>query len=314
MRSLFLSSIHQLWLVLFVTPLFPFQEIGSTLAFAYSLQGKRVLVTGSSGGIGKGIAKAVAQQGGHVLIHYHTRQQGAQDTANEIEKQIGQGDDNGGRVDGIVQCDFRNPQNICDMFTNIDDIWPEGLDVVVNNAGIVTKQALEDDSNDLSAWHETLQVNLHAPRLISHLALSRIRKRGSSNNNNGNGGGVILNVSSIHGEKSNEYMGPYAVSKSALDALTRTMALEYATYNIRVNAIAPGVVPVERTAHAFATDQAMAQGWKDRIPLQQLGTVQQVADACLPLLTNEWITGTIWQVDGGMMARSNMPQRERPTQ
>jgi glucose 1-dehydrogenase len=271
---------------------------------AYSLQGKRVVVTGSSGGIGKGIALALAQEGADVLVHYCTRAEGAAQTARAITH------DTPGTVAGVFGCDFRDPAAIQKLFANdLDGIWPEGFDVLVNNAGIVTKMALEDDNDDtLSAWHETLQVNLHAPRLLSHLALPRMRKRANSKTG---GGGVILNVSSIHGEKSNEYMGAYAVSKSALDALTRAMALEYAVYNIRVNAIAPGVVPVERTAAAFA-DKAVADPWLKKIPLHRLGTVEQVAAACLPLITNEWLTGVIWQIDGGMMARSNMPERPRP--
>ena len=281
---------------------------------AYSLEGKRVVVTGSSGGIGKGIALALAQEGADVLVHYHTRAQGALQTAHAITH------DTPGTCAGVFGCDFRDPAAIQKLFADdLDGIWPEGFDVLVNNAGVVTKLALEDDNDDtLSAWHETLQVNLHAPRLLSHLALPRMRKRSSSDNNykktggGGGGGGVILNVSSIHGEKSNEYMGAYAVSKSALDALTRVMALEYAVYNIRVNAIAPGVVPVERTATAFA-DPTVADPWLEKIPLHRLGTVEQVAAACLPLITNEWLTGVIWQIDGGMMARSNMPERPRPS-
>jgi glucose 1-dehydrogenase len=276
---------------------------------AYSLQDKRVVVTGSSGGIGKGIALALAAEGAHVLVHYHTRAQGAAQTADAITHETP------GKVAGVFGCDFRDPAAIQKLFAeDLDGIWPEGFDVLVNNAGIVTKLALEDDNDDtLSAWHETLQVNLHAPRLLSHLALPRMRKRANSDNSSGKntGGGVILNVSSIHGEKSSEYMGAYAVSKSALDSLTRVMALEYAVYNIRVNSIAPGVVPVERTAAAFA-DPTMADPWLRRIPLHKLGTVDQVAAACLPLITNEWLTGAIWQIDGGMMARSNMPERPRP--
>lgn len=275
---------------------------------AYSLQGKRVVVTGSSGGIEKGIALALAGQGADVLVHYHTRAHGAAQTAHAITH------DTPGTVAGVFGCDFRDPAAIQKLFADdLDGIWPDGFDVLVNNAGIVTKMALEDDNDDtLSAWHETLQVNLHAPRLLSHLALPRMRKRANSGKTTGDGDGVILNVSSIHGENSNEYMGAYAVSKSALDALTRAMALEYATYNIRVNAIAPGVVPVERTAAAFA-DQAVAGPWLERIPLHRLGSVEQVAAACLPLITNEWLTGVIWQIDGGMMARANMPERPRPS-
>jgi glucose 1-dehydrogenase len=266
-----------------------------SMSTAYSLLGKRALVTGSSGGIGKGIALELGRQGCHVLVHYHQRQQGAESTAQEIQAA-------GGISSGIIQADFRDTPEIHRLFRELDTIWPEGLDILINNAGIVTKVALEDEDAELSAWHECMAVNLHAPRLLSHLALPRMKQRG---------GGVILNVSSIHGEKSNEYVAAYAASKSALDSLTRSMAMEYAAYNIRVNAIAPGVVPVERTAQVFA-DPAVAQSWADRIPLRRLGAVDQVAAATIPLITNEWVTGAIWQIDGGMMARSNMPDRQRP--
>mmetsp|Transcript_10891 Transcript_10891/g.25992 ORF Transcript_10891/g.25992 Transcript_10891/m.25992 type:complete len:125 (-) Transcript_10891:128-502(-) len=81
--------------------------------------------------------------------------------------------------------------------------------------------------------------------------------------------------------------------------------------NIRVNNIAPGVVPVERTAAAFS-DPATMKSWTDRLPLQRTGTVSEIAHACIPLFENDWITGSTWQIDGGMMSRANMPQRPRP--
>lgn len=149
------------------------------------------------------------------------------------------------------------------MNRQIDHVWPDGFDILINNAGIVTKLALEDDdTSDLRIWHECMAVNLHAPRLLGQLALPRIRKRQ---------GGVIINVSSIHGDKSSEYMGVYAATKAALDSLTRTMALEWAPYNIRVNAIAPGVVPVERTADVFTESSEMTKLWKENCPCVSLG-------------------------------------------
>ena len=106
-------------------------------------------------------------------------------------------------------------------------------------------------------------------------------------------------------------MAAYAASKAALESLTRSMAMEWAAHGVRVNAIAPGVVPVERSRDAFADPEAV-ENWASRIPLHRLGTVEEIAAACIPLLTNEWITGAVWQIDGGMMARSNMPDRPRP--
>jgi glucose 1-dehydrogenase len=263
---------------------------------ALQLAGKRALVTGSCGGIGAAIAKRLASEGAEVMIHYNTRRDGAIATQESIVNA-------GGTCSGILKCDFRSPSAISKMFSLVDEIWEDGLDILINNAGIVTKLASDDDTEDLSAWHETMQVNLHAPLQISRLARRRMLKD--------DGGGVIVNVSSIHGEQSVEWMTAYAASKAALDSLTRGLALEYAP-EVRVNAIAPGVVPVERTAAAFDNPQVVDM-WLPHLPTGDLGTVEQVAEATLPLCTNEWITGTIWKVDGGMLARANMPFRPRPT-
>lgn len=260
---------------------------------ALSLGGQRALVTGSSSGLGAGIAKRLAKEGAHVMVHYNTRRDGAISTKNYIQQE-------GGTCSGIIQCDFRSPEAIQRMFEQIDVIWKEGLDILINNAGVVTKMASDDDDEDLSVWHETLAVNLHAP-----LQLSRLAKRRMKN------GGVIVNVSSIHGERSVEWMTAYAASKAALDSLTRGLALEYASDHVRVNAIAPGVVPVERTAAAFE-DPNVVNMWLPHLPVGRLGDVESIANATIPLCTNKWVSGTIWTIDGGMMARSNMPIRPRP--
>jgi glucose 1-dehydrogenase len=290
-------------------------------AAAYSLSGKRALITGSSGGIGKGIALALAEQGCHALIHYHERQQGAEDTRAQIQALHQQKSSSSGRSTdslcaGILQCDFRSPPAILEMMRAVDEIWPDGFDILINNAGIVSKLALQDDDLDLATWHETMSVNLHAPRLLSQLAVPRMMKQRKSNGDNNQSSrnrtcGVIVNVSSIHGEKSNEYVAAYAASKAALDSLTRSMAMEYAQHNIRVNSIAPGVVVVERTADTWKVPENV-QVWTDRLPLNRLGQVDDIAQATLTLLTNDWMTGTILTVDGGMMARANMPSRSRP--
>lgn len=276
---------------------------------AYNLQGKRVLVTGSSGGIGRGIALELAREGAHVLIHYHLRKDGALETKELIQQQQCRQGGGTGTCAGIVQCDFRKLSNIPTMFDQVDSIWDDGLDVLVNNAGSISKMAMEDDDLELTQWQNTMNVNLNAPRFLSQLTLDRMKKKQHALKEQE--GGVIINVSSIHGERSNEYMAAYAVSKAGLDMLTRTMAIEFAEHNVRVNAIAPGVVVVERTADIFA-DPANAKPWTDRLLTSKLGTVEQIAHATLPLITNDWITGTIWQIDGGMMARNNMPPRDKP--
>ena len=267
---------------------------------AYSMDGKVALVTGSSGGIGKGIALELANQGCKVIVHYHERKQGATDTQRQL----------GDMCLGVVQCDFRQPDTIPDFMNKVlEHCGDKPLDILFNNAGAVTKLAMEDDSDGLEIWHQTLAINLHAPCQLSKLFLEH-RKSLDTKTDLSNGG-VIINVSSIHGDRSNEYMGAYAASKAALDALTKTLSMEFAPHNIRVNTISPGVVPVERTAEVFK-DPEVVKAWADNIPANRVGTVEEVAKAMLPLITNEWITGTIWNVDGGMMARGHYPSRPRP--
>lgn len=105
----------------------------------------------TSGGIGKGIAKRLAQEGANVLVHYNTRKDGAISTCNDIRS-------SGGQCDGILCCDFRSPESIHEMMAKVDELWDGQLDVLVNNAGIVTKMAIEDDDDSLSVWHETMAV------------------------------------------------------------------------------------------------------------------------------------------------------------
>ena len=271
-----------------------------------SLEGKRALVTGSSGGIGAGIALALAARGASVLVHYNSRYAGAKQTCAAIAKQA-QGADGGkgGSCEGIIQCDFRSPEAIDTMMDYIGEhCWGgQPLDILVNNAGLITKMASDDDDDALSAWHETMAVNLHAPLQLSRLAYRQMKKA--------NSGGVIINVSSIHGSRSVEWMTAYAASKAALDSLTRGLALEFADDNVRVNAIAPGIVPVERTAAVLSTKEAQDM-WTPHLPVGRMGSVEEIGEATVQLCTNQWMTGTVLSIDGGMMARANMPFRPRP--
>ena len=270
-----------------------------------SLEGKRALVTGSSGGIGAAIAVALAAQGASVLVHYNSRYEGAKETCAAITKQAQSAEGGKGSCEGIIQCDFRSPKAIDKMMGYIGENCWEGqpLDILVNNAGLITKMASDDDDEALSAWHDTMAVNLHAPLQLSRLAYRQMKTDGN--------GGVIVNVSSIHGSRSVEWMTAYAASKAALDSLTRGLALEYADDNVRVYAVAPGIVPVERTAAVLSTKEAQDM-WTPHLPVGRMGSVEEIGEATVQLCTNQWMTGTVLSIDGGMMARANMPFRSRP--
>ena len=260
------------------------------------LIGKRVLVTGSSAGIGAGIAKRLASRGANVLIHYNSRKEGALATKLAIE------DSGVGSCAGMIQCDFRSPSAIGKMWRYIDEVWDSGIDILVNNAGIVTKRAAEDDPH-LLAWNECMQINLNAPLQLSIEAHRRMRDQST--------GGSIVMISSIHGSGSAEWMSAYACSKAGLDRLTAGLALEWAPDKVRVVGVAPGIVPVERTA-ALLSQPETQQLWAPHLPVGRMGSVEDIAEAVEYSLSAGWITGSILTINGGLMARANMPNRPRP--
>lgn len=267
-----------------------------TCTCAFSFANKKALVTGSSGGIGSAIAKELAKKGARVMIHYNTRYDGAKATQQEIC-------DKGGICDGLIQCDFRNPSNINHMMDIIDEKWDGEIDILVNNAGLITKLAAEDEDEDFTSWMDTIQVNLNAPYQLSKLAHKRMRDQKE--------GGNIINISSIHGSISTEYMVAYAASKAAMDRMTAGLSSEWAKDGVRVNAVAPGVVPVERT-EAILSQQASQDMWLPHLPVGRMGTVEECAHSVVYLCENEWTSGTILTLDGGMTARANMPFRPKP--
>lgn len=173
----------------------------------------------------------------------------------------------------------------------------------MNNAGLITKLAAEDDDDYGSTWMETMQVNINAPYQLSKLTHKRIKEMKNK--------GVIINVGSIHGSISVEYMTAYAASKSAMDRMTAGLANEWRDDNIRVNCVAPGIVPVERTAEALS-QQSAQDIWLKHLPCGRMGHVDDIAKAVIFLCESEWMTGSVLTIDGGMTSRSNMPFRPRP--
>lgn len=262
------------------------------------LSGKRVLVTGASAGIGAAIAVALGQAGCRLALHYNTREEGVLETARRVVAA-------GGAVDAIVQADFRSSAAVEDVWKHVDAAWGGDIDCLVNNAGAVTKCAATEHKS-FSAWDDTMNINLHAPYRLACGAHARMSNKGKE--------GQVVMVSSVHGTRSVEWMSAYAASKAALDSLTRTLGVEWAPDGVRVVGVAPGPVPVERTAARIQTPEAQAL-WRPHLPLGRMGTVDEIADAVLWLMqspASAWITGQTVTLDGGLSARLNMPVRPRP--
>jgi glucose 1-dehydrogenase len=256
------------------------------------LAGKRVLITGASGGLGADMARSFAAQGARVVMHYRTRKSGAEATLDVIRAQGGEA--------VLMQADLRSEAALEKLAEAAWRQW-DGLDVLINNAGVVLKASILDATADY--WDDTLNINLRAPYLLSRSVARRMIDAGVR--------GVILHNTSIHAYKSVQSFSAYAASKAALESLSQVQALEWAPHGIRVNAFAPGVVPVERTEAAL---KASAADWQPHIPLGDFGNAEYISALAMFLASEAsgWTTGQSFVADGGMLARIDMPQRPTP--
>lgn len=256
------------------------------------LVGKRVLITGASSGIGAGMARVLAREGCRLVLHYNRNESGIKQTLADVLALGAEAD--------ILKCDFSDLDSVEAFFTQAWLVY-DGLDGLVNNAGVVSKvTALKDSKGE--QFMETLKVNLHAPYLLSTaFAQACIEAKQP---------GAIVNNSSIHGQTTCEWFSAYAASKAALDSMSKVQAVEWGQFQIRVNVLAPGVVPVERT-NKILSEPSMAEKWHERMPAGRYGTTEEMGEATAYLLSDAttWMTGSILTIDGGLIARGNYPSR-----
>jgi 3-oxoacyl-[acyl-carrier protein] reductase len=250
------------------------------MSFQVNLSNRVALVTGAGRGIGRSIALALAQSGARVCVN-DINPDTAYATAGDILAAGGQAFD--------YTADVANKLQIGPMIEAIRDRW-DRLDILVNNAGVEPKASvLALDEWD---WDRTMGVNLKGTFLCTQLAGRVMRDQG---------GGVIVNLSSIAG-----YKGPladrsaYCASKAGVVGFTRECAREFAAYNIRVNAVCPGVIVTPMTEKS-RSDPDMMRRWLEGIPQHRLGESEEVAQAVLFLCSEaaSYVTGHALVVDGG---------------
>ncbi|MGE4498815.1 MAG: SDR family NAD(P)-dependent oxidoreductase [Hydrogenovibrio sp.] len=257
------------------------------------LKHKRILVTGASSGIGAGMAKVLAQAECRLVLHYNRNETGIEQTLEAVQAMGAEAD--------VLRCDFAELSLVQPFF---DQAWSvfDGLDGLVNNAGVVTKSlSLKDKQGD--QFNRTLAVNLQAPYLLSTAFADACKQAGHK--------GAIVNNSSIHGQATCEWFAAYAASKSGMDAMTKVQAVEWGQFGVRVNVLAPGVVPVERTFDVLYRPE-MERKWVGAMPAGRYGTVEDMGMATAYLLSDatEWMTGSILTLDGGLIARGHYPYRD----
>jgi 3-oxoacyl-[acyl-carrier protein] reductase len=245
------------------------------------LQACRTLITGASRGLGRAIAYALAREGGKLGINYAGNLRAAEETAAEVRRLGGEAILLKGDV--AVKAD-------AERITHEFVAGYQGVDILVNNAGMNVQGSIQTLTDE--AWQRGLDVHLNGAFYCTRAALPYMMDKRS---------GSILVMSSVAGFRGVPNIVGYAVVKAGLIAFTRCVAMDVADYNIRVNALCPGLIDTD--FHASTTPERREHNIKNRVPLHRYGTADEVAEAALALLRNDFITGETLTIDGGMSMR-----------
>lgn len=265
-------------------------------------EGQVAIVTGGGSGIGRGIAGVLARLGAHVVLASRKLQR-VETAAAELRGL-------GGRASAVA-VDVREPDRVAAMVAEVLGVQGR-IDLLVNNAaGNFYAPSATLSAN---AWKSVVDIDLNGTFFCSQAVLPAMRAAG---------GGVIVNISMTLHYRGWPLMAHATAAKAGVDALTRTLALEWAPHGVRVNAVAPGPIPTEGVRKAFtppvgtdgipdvfAMERALEGYARSSIPLRRWGAPEDIADmvAFLASPGGSWITGAIMVVDGGeWLARGQGP-------
>jgi peroxisomal 2,4-dienoyl-CoA reductase len=265
--------------------------------------GHVALVTGGGSGIGRGIADALASLGAHVVLA--SRKQERVDAAAQEIRAIG------GKASAVA-VDVRDPERVQQVVAGVAKEVGR-IDLLVNNAA--GNFYAPSESLSPNAWKSVIEIDLYGTFFCSQAVLPVMRAQG---------GGAIVNISMTLHYRGWPLMAHATAAKAGIDALTRTLALEWAKDRVRVNAVAPGPIPTEGVRKAFtpppsaegvpdlfAADRAMEQYARTSIPLGRWGAPADIANLVVFLASPaaSWITGAIMVVDGGeWLAKAPSPR------
>lgn len=241
-----------------------------------NIKDKVAIVTGASRGIGKEIVYKLVSYGCKVVLISRNL-----DDLKKVEKDL-----NTEKV-MCFQCDITNQQEFKVIVSKVVDLWGS-LDILINNAGI-TKDKLLLRMNE-SDWVDVIDVNLKGCYNTIKVASNQmIRKKQ----------GKIVNITSVIGQIGNSGQANYAASKSGIEGLTRSLAVEFGSRNININCIAPGYIETDMTKNL---DKKVIQDMKSNIPLNKFGLTSDISEVVCFLVSDlsSFITGQVINVDGGM--------------
>jgi 3-oxoacyl-[acyl-carrier protein] reductase len=241
----------------------------------FSLTGKKVLITGASGGIGGEIATTLHSAGAHVVIS-GTRREALEALAKTLGERV-----------TVMTCNMSKSEEVIALYQNADQ-EVGGLDILICNAGVTRDNLMirmaEED------FDEVIRINLKSAWLLNKEALKSMAKKRV---------GRIINISSVVACSGNFGQTNYTASKAGLIGMTKSVALEGASRNITANCIAPGFIATPMTD---AIKDEIKEKIKATIPLKSFGEPKDIAAAALYLAADEarYVTGTVLHVNGGM--------------
>jgi 3-oxoacyl-[acyl-carrier protein] reductase len=241
------------------------------------LHGKRALVTGASGALGSAIARRLARDGAHVLLHANSRLDAVQALADELRAA-------GGSAEALA---FDLADDAACATATAAMLAAGAVQIVVNNAGVHDDAVFPGMRPE--QWHRVIDVSLNGFfRVTQPLLLPMLRTRW----------GRVLNISSVAALAGNRGQVNYAAAKGALNSATKALALEVASRGVTVNAIAPGIIESPMAATSFDADTI-----KRLVPVQRAGTPDEVAALAGFLCSAEagYITGQVISVNGGLI-------------
>ena len=242
------------------------------------LKDKVALVTGASRGLGKAIALQLASDGAQVVVNYATSSDKAEEVVSTIQS--------GGGKALAMQADVSNLEEVEKMVDTIYEQFGQ-IDILVNNAGVTRDELLI--SMEREDWDKVISTNLGGLFNCTKAVAKYMMVQKS---------GRIINMSSVAGERGGRGQSNYAASKGAVNAFTRSVAMELARKKITVNAVAPGVVATEMSSEVIRRAQDIIL---DSVALKRLGQPEEIAKVVAFLASDDssYITGEIIRVDGG---------------
>jgi NAD(P)-dependent dehydrogenase (short-subunit alcohol dehydrogenase family) len=254
-----------------------------TMENAFSVKGKNVVITGGNRGIGKGIAQAMAQCSANVAVLARDMET-SQKTIDELQVY--------GGTYRSYQCDVTDIDSAKKAVADVVKDYGS-IDVLVNNSGIGRFFNVLDEDESLKNWFDVINVNLNGYFIMSYLVAKQMRRQNY---------GRIINISSNASRIVNlpQRMSSYNASKAAIDRMTMCLAHEWAEYNIRVNAIAPGYTETDLT---YDKDTDKIEYWMSATPVGRFGKPIEVGAMAVYLASpaTEQVTGAVFTIDGGYM-------------